>query len=154
VTFRFRLEKILRLRHRKVEERGRQVREAAELLAACEERIAAARAEIAEIYATPAGRRDGAADLAWLRQRADWLTRLREVRDELEEAGQAAAVRVDQARARLLAAHRDEEILERLKQRQQEAWRQEQARRERKLLDEVAAVRAARSRGSPLPSRW
>ncbi len=47
------------------------------------------------------------------------------------------------ARTRLQQAWRDREAIERLRERHYEEWRQEEARRERRELDEIGAIRAA-----------
>jgi flagellar export protein FliJ len=86
----------------------------------------------------------------WLRQRSAWLVALdARLRRSLTERA-AAAERVEAARARLVEAHREQEVLEQLRRRQEGEWLQEQARRERKFLDEIAAVRAARGERSDL----
>jgi flagellar FliJ protein len=148
--FRFRLEKVRRLRSRLVDERARELRATIERLVAVDVRVAALDAEIRRYgdlaVATDAER----LDVERLQQRCAWLARLRAERDRVLETRREAAVAVGQARERLVIAHRDREVLDRLRERQEEAWREREERNERKRLDEIAAVRAVRKQRAEL----
>src|SRR3989304_8529915 len=72
--------------------------------------------------------------LAWRRERE---------RRHLEELAAAC----EEKREALLARSREKKVLENLKERQYKLWRQEEARREQKLLDELGGrLPLARSR--------
>ncbi len=144
MMFRFRLEKVLQQRRREVEARSREVAATravhARLLAAHDQ---AARDLQRHREAAASARTAGALDAAALMRAGAWLD-VRQV--ELVRLGEQvarAAAEVEAAQERLTAAWRDREVLERLRQRQHREWREEQARRERRALDEIGSIRAA-----------
>ncbi len=146
--FRFRLEKVLRYRERREDDEARAMRRAAEVLQQARARRAAQDRFIAALGAEGEARRRAGANVAQWRLLAAFLTVQEEKRRVLLARERSAAAALVAQRARLLAAHRDREVLERLRERQRLVWEEEERRRERRALDEVAA----RARwGSPQP---
>ncbi len=144
MSFVFRLEKVLRHRQRQVDAASRDVAKANANLEVAGLTLANTEAEIARVQTAAAARRHVAVDprrqsdeLAWLH----WLDQ-RRIREHCAVTDAQTAVAT--ARERLVAAHRDQQVLESLRDRRYAQWQQEQARRDRRLLDEVASNRAAR----------
>ena len=152
MPFRFRLEKVLKVRQRVLEQRTREVAEADRARQACLDREAA----VAEAYrrvseAEPAA--NGALlDVRDLAEQALRLRRLGELRLEAPRATLAATIELDQQRQRLTAAWRDVEVLRKLEQRRRDQWDEEQRRDESRRLDEVGGIRADRLRRSKVSS--
>jgi flagellar export protein FliJ len=144
--FRFRLEKVLRFRRRQVEAAGRALAAAAAEVVRTQGQVAATRRLIAGQIEAAAVDRAAQPDPRRMRDQGAWLEHLRE--QERRDAAQlavAVAAR-EEARQRLVAAHRDQEVLEKLRQRQQEQWQLEERRTDQRRLDEVASVRSALAR--------
>jgi flagellar export protein FliJ len=64
--------------------------------------------------------------------------------DVADDAVAAAEQAVAEARVTLEEKARDRQVLDRLKARHAEAWRAEEARRDRELMDDIALARHAR----------
>ena len=141
--FRFRLERVLQHRQREVDARSREVAEAQLAVQRAESGLAAASRRLHLSRAESAARRQGSLDATELQRGLAWQDELVARREAA--AGVLAAARGELAAAqeRLQQAWRDREVLERLRQRQREEWEQEQARRERRALDEIGAIRSA-----------
>ncbi len=136
--FRFRLEKVLRYRERIVDREARKLqgilsaaflleRENARLDGECE----------------AATRREGARgfDLVRMRLLADFTgERRRQVRRNIERIRRIRA-EAEQQRLILLAAQRDKQVLEQLRERQLATWQEQDRREDRKRMDEVATLR-------------
>jgi flagellar export protein FliJ len=141
--FRFRLDKVLRHRRRLVDAAARDLAEATATMNAAQARVAETAERIADFVEAAARARQTDLDprrLVAERGYRDFL----EAQKARHDADLAAAVdQREGARERLVAAHRDQQVLERLEERQRQAWEGEQARRERRQLDEVGAIRAA-----------
>jgi len=141
MSFRFRLERVLQFRQRRVDACGRDVAEAERAVMAAEARLAAVREEIKEHHVATIGHGQLvplvlARATAW---RDHLALRQRQAEAELARIGDDLAA----ARLALQEAWRDREVLVRLRERQQRQWRDEQARRHQKELDEVGSIRAA-----------
>lgn len=137
--FRFRLDTVLRHRQRQVDAAARALREAVERLQRAQrERAALAEALRRLAEAGQADRARGREVARW-RLLCDYLaaeqSRLRLLATREREAAAEVAAR----RAQLVEAHRAREALTRLRARRLEDWEMEERRRERRLLDEVAA---------------
>lgn len=142
MPFRFRLEKVLGVR--RLQEEGAQARHAAALAA-----LRSAEECIAELSL---GLSRSLEELDVLK-RCDQLTteaiylhtlHVAGVRRQLQAARSsrvAAQARADRTAAELLEAHQAREALERLRERQEAAWRQEQAGKDARLIDEIAVSR-------------
>lgn len=143
-AFRFRLEKVLRYRHRLVDLRSRDVAEAELVLAGIQDRCENLRRRLAAVN-DPA-RAGEAVDVRGRLELAAWYDRQEKALAALEEERRAAAQNVERYRAELSDAWRDREVLERLRQRRREEWLKDQERRERAELDEIGQQRSGRAR--------
>lgn len=148
--FRFRLAKVLRWRERREDAEARALRQAREALRAARESRQAQERLIASLAAAGERQRRTDGDVTRWQLLAAYLTaqeeRLRALRIREREAGAA----VEQQRQRLLAAHREREVLTRLEERHRLAWEEQERRRERRELDEIGGQRAAAAK-PPLP---
>lgn len=142
MRFAFRLEKILTLRHRQREqatlrhaEARRRLEEAEARLAQLIRALTSTQAELDEV------KRKNRVTHELLHYHmlhcAGVDHDIHRTQAEVAEANRAA----ERTAAELIEAHRAAEILEKLKERDQESWREEQARRERDEMDEVAVSR-------------
>ena len=147
MPFRFRLEKVLKVRQRVLEQRTRDVAEADRARQACLDREAAwlKRTGASARPSPPPGALLDVRDLA---EQALRLRRLGELRLEAARATLAATIELDQQRQPLTAAWRDVEVLRKLEQRRRDQWDEEQRRDESRRLDEVGGIRADRLRRS------
>ena len=143
MNFRFRLERVLRLRQRQVETVSRELAAARSALAAAEADARRAARDLQTSRQEAAAARQGWLDPAQLARLGAWHDAQRRVVErrqaEVADAQQAVAA----VQARLQEAWRDREVLERLRERQYQQWRLEEARRERRDLDEIGSIRAA-----------
>jgi len=149
--FRFRLEKVLQQRRRELETRSREVASRR----AVHTRARAAHDQAARDLqqgreAAAAARGSGALDATALARTGAWFDARQAELQRLAENVARTAADVKEAQARLTIAWQDREVLERLRDRQHQEWREEQARRERRALDEIGSIRAALSRTARL----
>lgn len=144
--FHFRLERVLRHRRRLVDAAARDVAEATAVVQDAQAQVAAICEHIADFVETAARARQ--ADLVPQRLVAEGAFRavLEARRIHAENDLVAVVGRLEAARERLVAAHRDQQILERLEEKQRQLWELEQVHLERRQLDEVGAIRAAAGR--------
>ncbi len=136
--FRFRLEKVLRFKQRRTEQQARVLRrvrdELNDLLRRRRQLEDDARRYVDEAHRARLG---GAGLDRWMRQ----TSRLAWLRDESEALVArigAARRRVDEEREQLVELHREQEAFERLREQRRQQWREAEARRRRKEMDEVA----------------
>ena len=145
--FRFRLERVLRQRHRQVDACSREVAEAEAALQGAARAVEEAARELQQCRRDSAAGLGGPLDARSLMRAAAWqeelVARLRSREAVMAQAQQDT----EAARTRLQQAWRDREAIERLRERHHEEWRQEEARRERRELDEIGAIRAALAAG-------
>ena len=141
--FRFRFARLLKYRLSIVDERARAVKEAAEFLAAAKRSEQEALQQIVRLTRQCAQGREQSPDAERQRQQANFLTAWRRDLDTLRQRREEAATTLAVAQENLVAAYRDQEVLEQLERRQRSTWETEQRRRERKLLDEIGSIRAA-----------
>lgn len=148
MPFRFRLEKVLKVRRRALEQRTREVAEAGRAHQRCVEREAA----LAEAYGRLSASAPATAGAVLdVRDLAELAIRLRRLADERREAAQVtrlAANELERQRQLLTVAWRDVEVLRKLEERRRAQWEEEQRRDEARLLDEVGGLRADRLRRS------
>lgn len=143
MSFHFRLEKVLQHRQRRVDACGRRVAEAEHAMAAADAQVAAARTEIARHDQSTAAV-GATGPLAIIRARAvSWRDHLVERLHQADAERDRALAALADARVALQEAWREREVLTRLRERQHQEWREEQARRHQKELDEVGSIRAA-----------
>ncbi len=147
MMFRFRLEKVLQHRRREVEARSREVASRREVHARARAAHEQAARELQQAReAAAAARGQGPLDAAALARTGAWFDARQAELHRLAEHVAGAAADVEAAQERLTTAWQDREVLERLRDRQHRDWRQEQARRERRALDEIGSIRAALAR--------
>ncbi len=138
--FRFRLDRVLKLRESLEKARAADLGQALDAearrrseLAAAEQRLVSA-GENGNAGTTAAGE---------LHVRSDVIRAAAEQVREATERAQAAAHETERERDRFHGARRDRETLERLKARQRENWSVESARNDQKIEDETARRRRA-----------
>ena len=141
--FRFRFASLLKYRLSIVDERARTVKEAAEYLAAAKRSEQEALQQIVRLTRQCARVREQSPDAERQRQQSNFLTAWRRDLDTLRQRQEEAATSLAVAQENLVAAYRDQEVMEQLERRQRLTWETEQRRRERKLLDEIGSIRAA-----------
>ena len=81
-----------------------------------------------------------------------WIEHLVGIREDHARELAVARLAFDAERAKLAAAWRDQEILEKLRAQQKAAWEAEERRRENRDLDEIGQIRADRQRRSKIAS--
>lgn len=148
MPFRFRLEKVLKVRRRVLEQRTRDLAEAGRAHQACldhEAQLAAAYRAVAEAAPVEQGSLLDVRDLA---EQALRLRRLDGLRRDAARRTHEAALAVEAQRALLTAAWRDVEVLRKLEERRREQWDEEQRRQESRQLDEIGGLRADRLKRS------
>jgi flagellar FliJ protein len=141
--FRFRLERVLRHRQRQVDARSRDVADAERALRSAEEHERDTARQLADLNARAASQRQGPLDVASMRQFETWQDQLHRRLEDRRRARWQAESDLEAAQTQLQAAWRDREILTRLKERQYSDWKQDEARRRQRELDEVGSIRAA-----------
>lgn len=151
MSFQFRLERVLRYRRRQVDARSLEVAAAEQVVRRAEQAAQSARDEIEQHQRAASAARLGSPSPTTLSQAASWRAHLAVVLKSREDECVAAREALTAAQARLQQAWRDREALVRLRQRQREDWRREDARREQQELDEVGSIRAALGVGAGIP---
>jgi flagellar protein FliJ len=139
--FRFSLAKVLELREQVEQERQRELSvELAELYARERERVRIE--QLREQYQAELGRlQQGTVDINQVMQ---YFASLKDLARELvvcQERIVEAEALVEAARARLTVASQEKKAIEKLRERQLEAWKLEQARLETLALDEASQLR-------------
>lgn len=146
--FRFRLQRVLELREEHEQAMARELasaRDAADAARREEEALAAVRdSSRAQLHAAHAE----TPRVGHLHQLGFVLQSLDQRVQSATESVQAADVVVDAAQGALVDAARDRRVLDRLKERHAEAWRAEEAQKDRLQMDEIALGRFGRKRES------
>ncbi|MBC8425641.1 flagellar FliJ family protein [bacterium] len=138
MKFRFRLDKVLRHRRRRMESEARKLH-AIESAAHALERDNVARAERCRELARTETPIATHADLEHKRKLTEFTRGQGLMILHNEERIQSIRERADVQRRILLAAQRDKRVLELLRDRHREAWALKQRRLEQKLTDETAS---------------
>jgi flagellar FliJ protein len=146
--FRFRLQRVLELRAEAEQAKARALadaRDAADAARREHDTIAELhQSSRAEVHAAHAQ----APRVGHLRQLGLVLQSLEERLDSAAEVVQSADLVVSGAQSELESAARDRRVLDRLKERHADAWRAEEAHKDRLQMDEIALARFARNRDS------
>ena len=143
--FHFRLATLLRLRETARDERRVQLAEAQQADVDLQHRLARLDAEQQQLqHECRAAAGPGAVDLSRLVEAQQYASALRAQAEELTRQRQTLAAEIDRRRQSLLEADRDVRTLEKLRENQSQAHRQQEDRQEGKRLDE-AALQAART---------
>lgn len=141
--FRFDLERVLQHRRREVDAHARTVADAERRLRDAEAFLRDRRAEIRAHDADAAAGRGQQVDPGRLVRDRNWRAALGCRLAASEEIRDEALTALAAAQKELQEAWRAREALERLKARRYEEWKQTEARRQQRELDEVASIRAA-----------
>jgi flagellar export protein FliJ len=141
--FQFRLATLLKLHEATRDERRSQLTEALRAEQVVVERIAQLDGELAALRAERlrATRAGATVDIDALSDGARYEMILKLERQSADQQRQVVAAEADRRRAALVAADREVRVLERLRETQLERHRQEEERRERIRLDELAVLR-------------
>lgn len=147
--FRFRLQRVLELREEHEQARARE-------LASAQDAADAARREQDALAALRDSSRDELEAAHAETPRVGHLHQLGFVLQSLDqrveratETVHAADGVVDAAQRALVDAARDRQVLDRLKERHAEAWRAEEAQKDRLQMDEIALARFGRTKNGP-----
>jgi flagellar FliJ protein len=146
--FRFRLQRVLELREEHEQAKARELgaaKDAADAARREQATLAAVRdSSQAELHAAHAE----TPRVGHLHQLGFVLQSLDQRLQSATEAVGAADVVVDAAQGALVEAARDRRVLDRLKERHAEAWRAEEAQKDRLQMDEIALGRFGRQHDS------
>lgn len=148
-AFRFKLDPLLELRRRTEREQQRVVADIEAECRAIEDRIRS-RHEGIELSRDDLRSRLGVGETTTVHAReAAWQThsmqRMRAEADGLVLKLSGVMKRLEQERELLIERARDRRSLERLRERREEAWKSDRARRERIELDDLASMRSGSS---------
>jgi len=145
-NFQFRLATLLRLRETARDERRGQLAEAYRADELTEQRIVDVGRQLDEVRVrTRQAIQPGEVELDRIVTAQRFEVTLRAQQRKLEEQRALIGQEIERRRQLLLEANRQVRVLEQLRDRQRERFDHEQARREVKQLDEVAATRVGRS---------
>lgn len=144
--FSFRLEKIIKLRRRAVDQQALAVADAGRTLAEIGRKLEDLENEISRQKEDPRCMSQRAISVQDLVSKTCWLQHLMLMQETYLEAHDQAEVNLAGERHKLTEAWRDLEVLVKLKERQHEQWRAQQAKLEKKELDEIGQIRADRRR--------
>jgi flagellar FliJ protein len=143
--FRFRLERLLELRAHREREWLNKLAEAAghcvRVKRSLNENASAADAAFGTAF-----RGETRVDLSLLMYREQYLTRLGVERRHLEEELQQRLVRKEEVQKKYLEVSRDRKVLDKLKERREREFYQEQKREEFKAMDDISSSRYVRAR--------
>jgi flagellar export protein FliJ len=142
--FQFRLATLLRLREDTRDERRAELAEvqrADDELHACLMRVQAEQRQLQNECRKAAA--PGLIDISRLAEAEAYAATLREQEAGLQRKRETLAIEIERRRTALLEAEREVQTLEKLREHQADAYRQEEDRREGKRLDEAALQTAA-----------
>lgn len=143
--FTFRLATLLRLRENQRDQRRAELAQAYhadDIMNQQQEELARARAALVATRRSAAG--PGGVDVDRLIQTQRYDLLLKTHSDQIDRQREAVAQEIELRREKLVHANRQTRILENLREKQSERFREDENRREVKVLDEVAAGQAAR----------
>jgi flagellar protein FliJ len=143
--FRFRLATLLRLRETVRDRRRVQLAESRRAdadLAGQLERLAGQQQRLEAERRQAAG--PGSVDAGQLLAAHRYAVALEQQKEDVRQRRQTLAVEIDRRRQALLAADRDVQVLEKLRERRDDQHRREEERRAARLLDEAALQAAGR----------
>ena len=145
MAFRFRLQKVLDYRQRKVDLKSREVGEAARVVSGIRTRMDQVQSDI---QAQLGGQfsNQGAMDIQLMGRRREWIEHLEFQFKKLAADHSEAAADLEIRRSELTTVWRDLEVLQKLKDRQKEGWLAEQLKRENQELDEIGQIRSDRQK--------
>ena len=148
MPFRFRLEKVARYRQKLVDEQSREVAAAWRVVSDLQAGIAALDEDISA-HLRDLGDRDGdVISVQGMMARTRWVSHLENRRAALAQNLENAHAELARQREDLSVLWRDLEALNKLREKQAGLWREAQHKRDRRDLDEIGQIRAARQRRS------
>ena len=140
-SFKFKLEKILKLRENRERETELELGRAVGALSALENRIRAA----AEEKVRAAGNRFGLGrDFNETRSYDLYIMRLDQTKDALLEAAARAELEVERTRGIYLEASRDRKVIDKIRERREKEYHRSALLEETKTIDDISGGRAAR----------
>ena len=146
--FRFRLATLLKLREATRDERRAELAQAYQADAFLEQQQDRLQRELAGlVLQSRKVSGPGTLDVDQLLQTQRYELFLRARQSQLADQRGTVAEEIERRRQILVEADREVRVLEKLRQRQLERHREEEGRREMKILDEVAGLRASRGGG-------
>lgn len=134
----FKLQPVLNYRRSLEDQAQQKLAESLQQQRDLEERIGAQHSELADCDAELKRRQQQGLDVAELRLYEDRIAYSRGQIRQLQKQLEILQRRIGQERASLLEAARERQIMEKLKDKQDSAFRREQERKERVLLDEIS----------------
>ena len=143
--FDFRLEGILRYRSMIEEQRKMDLARETSLYERALKSLVEVQEKMAEVEGKLARKSAEGLTAAEARIHLRYLSFLREIERERRRELEEASKRLEEARRRLIESRRERKTIETLKERAYELYLEELKRAERKLIDEVAANKIARS---------
>jgi flagellar export protein FliJ len=147
--FRFRLQILLTMREAQREARFAELAAALDDLRKLNQRRSGLELKLdGALQFIRGGARPGRIDVERLHSAQRYEDALRAELKSIAQHGQALAVEIDKRQQAVAAAERDVEVLEKLRDRQAEQFRQHEARAEMRRLDEVAARNARHAESS------
>jgi len=144
MPFEFRLEKVLKYRKRVVEKHTRDVGIANRVVTAINEKVQEVENDITELLNANRMEINTTLNVETMISRGHWLAHLEVLQVELEKELATAEAELNQQRALLASAWQDQEVLERLREKQKNLWIENQRKLENKDLDEIGQLRADR----------
>ena len=152
MPFEFRLEKVLKYRKRVVEKHTRDVGEAQLVVNAIVDKVMAMEDDINQLLDANNMEINTTLNVEVMISRGHWLTHLEDLQVELEKEQATAENELDQQRLLLAQAWQDQEVLERLREKQKNLWLEQQRKLENKELDEIGQLRADRQQREKISS--
>jgi len=144
--FTFRLEKIMKLRRRAVDQQALVVADANRALTEICDSLAELEVEIVRQKDDPQRMSDRAISVQDLVAKTSWLQHLLRMQETHLAARDQAEANLAGERRKLTETWRDLEVLVKLKERQHDDWRCSQDKLEKRELDEIGQIRADRRR--------
>ena len=144
MPFEFRLEKVLKYRKRVVEKHTRDVGEAQLVVNSIVEKITVMEEDINELLDANSMEINTTLNVEIMISRGHWLTHLEALQLELANELATAEAELDHRRSLLARAWQDQEVLQRLREKQKIMWMDQQRKLENKYLDEIGQIRADR----------
>ncbi len=145
MAFEFRLEKVLKFRRRIMEKQTRQVAEADRVVKAIEQKLEALSEDMENLLNKNLQEMNLTLNVSALISRSYWMDHLEDLEAEIQTELDAARGELTVQHALLTQAWQDQEVLERLKEKQKLLWQEELRKLDNKEMDEIGQVRADRS---------
>jgi len=143
--FEFRLEKVLKFRRRVMEKHTREVGEANRVVSAIKEKLDLLDEDVDRLLQNNLNEMNLTLDVNAMITRGLWLDHLEALQEEVGIELGTAEEELAVQRSLLTQAWQDQEVLERLKEKQKNLWLEDQGKLENKEMDEIGQIRSDRS---------